>query len=239
MSFVKFVEDLSRLVMEQTEWSQKTFGSDQERGPIGPLKHLAKEAKEASAASTPDELIKELADCFLLLLDATRRGKFTMQDLIDAALEKMDVNRNRQWPAPKADEPVEHVREEGSGVVFDEDVSGITFDIKELRDENGSVIHACAVGSFPLPADHWIYSPIVLEAKPIPFDLGAMRERLKECLRWAIQVCTDGGKDKDFDPDAMCMAVDGAFFANESFPVSEVERHELVYLLDFARASAP
>lgn len=313
MSFVRFVEDFARLVTEQSEWSQKTFGSDQERGPIGPLKHLAKEAKEAAEASTPDELLKELADCFLLLLDANRRGKFTVRDLIEAALKKMEVNRNRQWPAPRADEPVEHVRENGieqpdvspvdysegfkrcdlgnglyvtsndAGVVrvgfslpdgvavssvnaFEaninltmqntvlsevtrevmhrwalcvldgsyskKNVSGITFDVKELRDEGGSVIHACAVGSFPLPANHWIYSPIMLEVKPIPFAVGAMRERLKECLRWAIQVCTDGGKDKDFDPDAMCMAVDGAFFANESFGASEVERDEFCVSTD-------
>ena len=31
---------------EQGEWSQKTFGLDSERGPLGPLKHLEKEARE-------------------------------------------------------------------------------------------------------------------------------------------------------------------------------------------------
>jgi hypothetical protein len=30
----------------QAEWSQATFGPDNERGPIGPLKHLAKEVAE-------------------------------------------------------------------------------------------------------------------------------------------------------------------------------------------------
>ena len=32
---------------QQAEWSRATFGSDTERGPLGPLKHLEKEAKEA------------------------------------------------------------------------------------------------------------------------------------------------------------------------------------------------
>lgn len=112
MGVVDFVDEISRLYTEHSEWSQKTFGSDDERGPVGPLKHLAKEAKEAAEATDRDELLKELADCFLLLLDANRRGKFTVRDLIRASLEKMEVNRNRKWPAPTKDEPVEHVREE-------------------------------------------------------------------------------------------------------------------------------
>lgn len=213
MGVTDFVDDFTRLNTELSEWSQKTFGSDDERGPIGALKHLAKEAKEAAEAVDRGELLKELADCLILTLDATRRGKFTASDLLQAALEKMEVNRNRKWPAPVKDEPVEHVR----------DGEGVSFEIKELRDEDGNVIHACAVGSFPLPEDHWIYSRIILTPKPIPTEIGAMRQRLKECLRWAIQVCTDGGKDSDFDPDAMCMAVDGAFFASESIPVVEEE----------------
>jgi len=63
-------------------WSRKTFGSDQERGPIGPLKHLAKEANEAIAE--PGSLV-EYADCLIILFDATRRAGFSCQELVDAA----------------------------------------------------------------------------------------------------------------------------------------------------------
>lgn len=51
MGVLDFVDDFTRLNSELSEWSQKTFGSDDERGPIGALKHLAKEAKEAAEAA--------------------------------------------------------------------------------------------------------------------------------------------------------------------------------------------
>ena len=52
------------------EWSQATFGTDAERGAIGPLKHLEKEAREAQEALDPIEI----ADCLLLVFDAARRS---------------------------------------------------------------------------------------------------------------------------------------------------------------------
>lgn len=50
------------------EWSDKTFGNV---GPVGPLKHLSKEAQEA--AVEPDDL-SEWADMQFLLWDAQRRA---------------------------------------------------------------------------------------------------------------------------------------------------------------------
>ncbi len=52
---------------EHAKWSDSTFGCV---GPIGPLKHLSKEALEAAAA--PDDL-SEWADMQFLLWDAQRR----------------------------------------------------------------------------------------------------------------------------------------------------------------------
>lgn len=96
---------LFKLIKDQCEWSQATFGSDKTRGPVGALKHLAKEAIEAAAA--PGDLM-EYADCLLLLLDACRRAGFTLADLVDAAAVKMVINKKRVWPTPVSDEPVEH-----------------------------------------------------------------------------------------------------------------------------------
>lgn len=125
---VDLYEKLTDLVQDQAEWSQKTFGADPERGPIGPLKHLAKEAGEAQGAWVvligtrsldPDHAgtaerhyLEELADCLLLLLDAIRRGGHKFGHVVDAAREKMVKNKARTWPAPTSDEPVEHVRED-------------------------------------------------------------------------------------------------------------------------------
>lgn len=122
-SVVDLGVELTDLIDEQSSWSQKTFGADNVRGPIGALKHLEKEAKEAWEASElyqgattlmGDDARKsfqvELADCLLLLLDATRRSGMTMRQLIRVAKEKMAVNKAREWPKPTSDEPVEHVR---------------------------------------------------------------------------------------------------------------------------------
>lgn len=48
MGVLDFVDDFTRLNTELSEWSQKTFGSDDERGPIGALKHLAKASVESA-----------------------------------------------------------------------------------------------------------------------------------------------------------------------------------------------
>jgi hypothetical protein len=92
----------------QSEWSQETFGLDTERGPIGALKHLAKEAVEAQ--QEPWNL-EEYVDCLFLTFDATRRAGYTLEDLLNAAFVKLAKNKTRIWPKPtKSDEPIEHQR---------------------------------------------------------------------------------------------------------------------------------
>lgn len=60
---------------EHAEWSDATFG---DVGPIGPLKHLSKEALEAAAE--PDDL-SEWADMQFLLWDAQRRAGITDEQI--------------------------------------------------------------------------------------------------------------------------------------------------------------
>lgn len=86
------------------EWSQKTFGNV---GPVGPLKHLAKEAIEA--ADAPDDL-SEWADMQFLLWDAQRRAGITDEQINQAMLEKLAVNKAREWPEPKDGEPRLHIQ---------------------------------------------------------------------------------------------------------------------------------
>ena len=95
------------LVRDQSDWSQQTFGSDSERGPIGALRHLEKEAREAQA--TPDDPF-EYADCLLLVLDASRRAGWQIADLLTYADEKMKINKKRVWPESAGDDPVEHLK---------------------------------------------------------------------------------------------------------------------------------
>lgn len=87
-------------------WSQATFG---DVGPIGPLKHLAKEAMEAAAA--PGDL-SEWADMQFLLWDAQRRAGITDEQITQAMIDKLAVNKARQWPEPKDGEPRLHIQAE-------------------------------------------------------------------------------------------------------------------------------
>ena len=91
----------------QAEWSRATFGADNERDHIGPLKHLAKEAAEAQVRPADPE---EIADCLFLVFDAARRSGLTLTELVEFAEKKLVVNKARKWSKPTNDEPVEHVR---------------------------------------------------------------------------------------------------------------------------------
>jgi len=104
---VAFVE----LVRDHSEWSQATFGTDAERGPLGALRHLEKEARECQTAKTPEELLEELADCLLLYFDSSRRAGFAPMQLVRAAQAKMVKNRARKWSKPVDGQPCEHVRD--------------------------------------------------------------------------------------------------------------------------------
>lgn len=123
------------LIENQADWSRATFGTDDKRGPLGPLKHLAKEVQETIEAWNletgsfgleksqapngawigPEELhIKtkmEMADLLILVLDASRRAGIKPMQLIEAAQSKMVENKKRTWPQASSDEPVEHIRE--------------------------------------------------------------------------------------------------------------------------------
>ncbi len=91
---------------EHAEWSQATFGNV---GPVGPLKHLSKEALETAAE--PGDL-SEWADMQFLLWDAQRRAGITDEQITQAMIEKLAVNKTRQWPEPKDGEPRLHINQE-------------------------------------------------------------------------------------------------------------------------------
>ena len=92
-----------RIRREHAEWSDATFGNV---GPVGPLKHLSKEALEAAA--DPDDLL-ELADMQFLLWDAQRRAGIPDDFITVAMIEKLEINKKRQWPEPKDGEPRLHI----------------------------------------------------------------------------------------------------------------------------------
>lgn len=104
---------LAELASWHAEWSRDTFGPDDVRGPLGPLRHLRREADEAIAAPCDPS---EYADLFLLVLDAARRAGLDCRQLVLAASRKLAVNMVRTWPDWRSlptDMPVEHVAPDG------------------------------------------------------------------------------------------------------------------------------
>lgn len=91
---------------EHAEWSHATFGNV---GPAGPLKHLSIEALEAAAEPNDHS---EWADMQLLMWDAQRRAGITDEQITQAMIDKLAVNKARHWPEPKDGEPRMHLRSE-------------------------------------------------------------------------------------------------------------------------------
>ena len=106
-------KDREQVRREHAEWSQATFGNV---GPVGPLKHLSKEALEA--AEQPGDL-SEWADMQFLLWDAQRRAGVTDEQITQAMIDKLAVNKQRKWPEPKDGEPRLHIKEQPAPVVPD------------------------------------------------------------------------------------------------------------------------
>lgn len=94
-----------RVRREHAAWSLATFG---DVGPVGPLKHLSREALEA-AANPCDPF--EWADMQFLLWDAQMRMGISDEFITWAMVEKLAINKARQWPEPKDGEPCLHLKE--------------------------------------------------------------------------------------------------------------------------------
>lgn len=105
-----------RVRCEHAEWSHATFGNV---GPVGPLKHLSKEALEAAA--DPGDL-SEWADMQFLVWDAQRRAGITDEQITQAMIEKLAVNKQREWPEPKEGEPRLHIKEQPAPIVPDRSI---------------------------------------------------------------------------------------------------------------------
>lgn len=165
---------LRRLIRDRhAAWSQETFG---DVGPIGPLKHLAKEALEAAAA--PDDL-SEWADLQFLLWDAQRRAGISDGEITAAMEEKLKVNMARQWPEPKDGEPRLHIKTSGNTPVIPdgwipvsdrmppigETVALIGSDVAEpvtgYLTDYGEFVWALEKHSHSISVSHWMPFPAV------------------------------------------------------------------------------
>ncbi|EHD2946943.1 DUF550 domain-containing protein [Escherichia coli] len=133
-----------RVRHEHAKWSDSTFGCV---GPIGPLKHLSKEALEAAAE--PDDL-SEWADMQFLLWDAQRRAGISDAEITAAMENKLKINMERQWPEPKDGEPRLHIKEPGNSPVTPDG----WINCSELMPDDGQHVIILCDGAFVLYAQY-------------------------------------------------------------------------------------
>jgi len=101
------------LMQEITDWQDSVFT---QATALSAVTHLQREVIELTFAiqseqlkkEGQDDIIKELADCFLLVVGVAHLSGI---DLEAAAIEKLEINKARVWGVPDADGVVEHVRE--------------------------------------------------------------------------------------------------------------------------------
>lgn len=149
------------------EWSLATFG---DVGPVGPLKHLSKEAMEAAAE--PDDH-SEWADMQFLLWDAQRRAGISDEQITQAMVEKLAVNKQREWPEPKDGEPRLHIKEQPApeneaqatlkrlAVIL----HGSEVDLNLLTVTAQSLMDSCKAANSPVAPDGWVMVPMRLTAE--------------------------------------------------------------------------
>ena len=135
---------------EHAKWSDSTFGCV---GPIGPLKHLSKEALEAAAE--PEDL-SEWADMQFLLWDAQRRAGISDAEITAAMENKLKINMERQWPEPKDGEPRLHIKERGNSPV----TPGGWISCSDRMPEDTKMLLAFSQGEIVAAYWNWVVNPI-------------------------------------------------------------------------------
>lgn len=100
--------------MRREAWSRDTFGLNKDRGPDGPIKHLAKETTEFLLETDPEKRKQEAADIIFLAFDAVARMGMSFAEIVEQLERKLSINRERDWPKNQnPNEAVEHVRTNG------------------------------------------------------------------------------------------------------------------------------
>lgn len=154
---------------EHAKWSDSTFGCV---GPIGPLKHLSKEALEAAAE--PDDL-SEWADMQFLLWDAQRRAGISDAEITAAMEDKLKINMKRQWPEPKDGEPRLHIKEPGNSpvtpdgwVMVPKELTPEMMRAVQIRSELGGYATSNLSGAYNMFSEFW---NVAVSAAPKVDDL--------------------------------------------------------------------
>lgn len=108
------MQEVQAFMTDTHEWAENTFGKG--RSPVPTLHHLSIEVDELIEALTAENpeaynIEMEFADCFILILNAASLYGMTFQDLMNAAIYKMAINKKRVWGKPDGNGVVEHIEQ--------------------------------------------------------------------------------------------------------------------------------
>lgn len=194
---------------EHAEWSQATFG---DVGPVGPLKHLSKEALEAAAE--PGDL-SEWADIQFLLWDAQRRAGIADEQITQAMIEKLAVNKQREWPEPKDGEPRLHIKAQPAPVVPDA-ATAIRACLSEFPESARDIVEECAdiaenacraamlqAGNSPAQSDCCPAQNVVVPAQS-PIVHGYLPECECSGCKATARICTEMAVNSPANPGCWC-----------------------------------
>ncbi|EFI6301201.1 DUF550 domain-containing protein [Escherichia coli] len=168
---------------EHAKWSDSTFGCV---GPIGPLKHLSKEALEAAAE--PDDL-SEWADMQFLLWDAQRRAGISDAEITAAMENKLKINMERQWPEPKDGEPRLHIKEPGNSPVTPDGWISCSELMPEMGERQCYVLAADFKNNYPPSIPNTqvgVYGDWFNDGNPTWDDGDGEDLHLKEVTHWML-----------------------------------------------------
>ncbi|HCN8497379.1 TPA: DUF550 domain-containing protein [Escherichia coli] len=166
---------------EHAKWSDSTFGCV---GPIGPLKHLSKEALEAAAE--PEDL-SEWADMQFLLWDAQRRAGISDAEITAAMEDKLKINMERQWPEPKDGEPRLHIKEPGNSPVIPDGWISCSERMPEMGERQCYVLAADFKNNYPPSIPNTqvgVYGDWFNDGNPTWDDGDGEDLHLKEVTHW-------------------------------------------------------
>jgi NTP pyrophosphatase (non-canonical NTP hydrolase) len=97
-------------------WVKQTFP---DQPLIGVAKHLEKETKELSdeiSNQNHQNAIKELVDCFMLLLEISQFLCVPIARLVELTYLKLEENKTRKWGEPSSDGAIEHIKTPGKEI---------------------------------------------------------------------------------------------------------------------------
>ena len=101
------MKDFDKLQITIGEWSDSEFGK--RNSAIGCLNHLLEEVEEIK--NDPSDIV-EFADAYMLLSDSARISGFTMSQVHDAVLDKLEINKKREWKLDVESGLIKHVKED-------------------------------------------------------------------------------------------------------------------------------